>query len=84
MAGLNLFANVGGMGGVTSTNAPSYGSVDSYASGVSATSAAFAGPATTPVNPGSALSPSTGLGMATWIGAGAIALLVFIRSTLPN
>ena len=50
-----------------------------------AAGAAFAGPATNPVpTMGQALSPTNAFGMATWLGIGAIAGLVYLRNTLPN
>jgi len=83
MAGLNLYA--GGFGGVRSTPQPQYGSAASYSSGASATSAAFAGPSTTPTaSTAQIISPKNGFGLAVWMGVGAIGLLALIRSSLPN
>jgi len=82
MAGLYL---QGGLSGATNTTAPQYGSAQSYMSGMGAAGAAFAGPATNPVpTMGQALSPTNAFGMATWLGIGAIAGLVYLRNTLPN
>jgi len=83
MAGLNL--NVGGFGGVKSTTAPQYGSSSSYASGTSASSAAFSPGMTTPTYTGAqSMSMNTPTGMATWIGVAAIVALVVLRNSLPN
>ena len=83
MAGLNL--SVGGFGGVKSTTAPQYGSSSSYASGVTASSAAFGPGMTTPTYTGSeTMSMKTPVGMATYIGIVAIAALVVLRNSLPN
>lgn len=83
MAGLNLYA--GGFGGVKGTTAPQYGSAQSYDNGVSAQSAAFGGPFTTPTfSNGQMVSPKHGFGLAVWIGVGAIVGLAALRSSLPN
>ena len=83
MAGLKLYA--GGFGGVQNTTAPQYGSASSYSSGMSATSAAFAGPATNPVpTMGQTLSPKEGFGLSLYIGMGAIVGLILLRNSLPN
>ena len=72
MAGLKLYA--GGFGGTQPTN-----------SGMSATSAAFAGASTNPTPTfGQATSPKNGFGLAVWMGVGAIVLLTALRSSLPN
>lgn len=82
MAGLYLS---GGLSGATNTTAPQYGSSQSYMSGMSAAGAAFAGPSTNPIpTMGQALSPSNGFGLATWLGVGAIAGLIYLRNSLPN
>ena len=82
MSGLNL--RVGGFGGVAGTTAPQYGSAASYASGVSASSAAFGDGFTTPTATSGTVMVSHPVGMATWIGAAAIIGLVVLRQSLPN
>jgi len=83
MAGLNL--SVGGFGGVASGTAPQYGSASSYASGTTASSAAFGSGFTTPTYGASSLnSPKQPTGLALWIGVAAITGLIFIRQSLPN
>ena len=82
MAGLNL--SVGGFGGVKSTTAPQYGSSSSYASGTTASSAAFSPGMTTPTMSNNQVSMKTPTGMATWIGVAAIVGLVALRHSLPN
>lgn len=83
MAGLNLYA--GGFGGVKGATAPQYGSAQSYASGASASSAAFGGPFTTPtLSTGQILKPDDGFGLAVWLGVASVAGLVLLRSSLPN
>ena len=83
MAGLKLYA--GGFGGTQPTGSPQYGSAASYNSGMSATSAAFAGASTNPTPTfGQTISPKNGFGLAVWMGVGAIVLLTALRSSLPN
>jgi hypothetical protein len=86
MAGLKLSGGLsGGLGGVQSTQAPQYGSSNSYGSGLGATGAAFAGPSTTPTFGGAQMtSPTNGFGLAFWIGTGAVVALVMVRRSLPN
>ena len=83
MAGLNL--SVGGFGGAAATTAPQYGSASSYASGTTASSAAFGSGFTVPTLGASSLnSPKQPTGLALWIGVASIAGLIFIRQSLPN
>ena len=80
MAGLSL--NVGGFGGVKSTDEASYGSSTSYDN---VTAAAFGPGVSTPVASGaSALHPMAPTGLAVWAGIAAVAALVLIRYSLPN
>lgn len=84
MAGLNLSVGAG-LGGTQPTQAPQYGSSQSYMSGMGATGAAFAGPSTNPIPTlGQAISPTYGFGLAVWLGIGAIAGLFVLRNSLPN
>ena len=79
MAGLNL--RVGGFGGVSTTDAPTYGTAASYDN---VTAAAFGPGSTVQVDGMNALTPSQPVGMAVFVGVAAIAALVFIRYSLPN
>ena len=80
MAGLNLRA--GGYGGVNSANSPLYGQPSSYDS---VAQAAFGPGVSVPMTSNaSALSPSSGFGLATWVGIAAVIGLVAIRYSLPN
>jgi len=85
MAGLKLYA--GGMGGTDSAVAAQYGGAQSYNSGLSmsASSAAFNGPMTTPtLSTQDMLTPVHGFGIAVWMGAVAIGALYLLRRSLPN
>ena len=80
MPGINL-RSFGGVSARTqaTTAAPDMGQVSSV------TAAAF-GPGYTTSAPstGSALAPNVAFGMTFWMGLGAIALLIFIRHSLPR
>jgi hypothetical protein len=67
---------------VGSTNAPQYGTTQSYDT---VTAQAF-GPGVTTPQPSSAdaLAPNDGFGIAVWTGIAAVALLVLIRHSLPK
>jgi len=79
MAGLNL--RVGGFGGVSTTEPPTYGTSSSYDS---VTAAAFGPGTTVQVDGMNALHPGQPVGMAVVVGVAAVAALVFIRYSLPN
>jgi len=78
--GINL-RSFGGVSARTqaTTSAPDMGQASSV------TAAAF-GPGYTTSAPtmGSALTPNDAFGISFWLGVGAIALLVFIRHSLPR
>lgn len=78
MAGLNLYAmGRGGLGGVQVGTGPTQTT--------DATIAAFSPNATLTVTAGSnPLHPNQPFGLATWVGVGAIVLLVVIRHSLPR
>lgn len=67
--------------GVKSTRAPQYASP----SFLTPSAAAFGPDYTIPTaSYGGSLAPVHGFGVALWTGVGAICLLVFVRSMLPN
>jgi hypothetical protein len=86
MSGLLLKGSGAGFAGVTNTSAPSYGAAKSYVSGAaSGSTAAFGGPSSTATPTASQLlHPSSGFGLAFWVGCAAIAGLAFLRYSLPN
>lgn len=77
MAGLSL-----GVNGVIAGSSPQYGSM-SAPSSVSEAAFGIGGTAPTP-NTKSILTPNDGFGVAFWVGAAAIGLMVLIRKSLPN
>jgi cyanate permease len=78
MAGLNLRT---GLGGVQPAQVPTY----SNAGTPSVMAAAFGSGVTVPVaKQASGISPSTPTGLTFWVGVAAVAMLVFIRQSLPQ
>ena len=83
MAGLSLNMGIGrntGMAGVQPAGTPTYNNAGTQ----SVMAAAFGPGATVPVQKQSmALSPGTPTGLTLWVGIASVALLVFIRQSLP-
>jgi len=76
MAGLKLYGGVSAAAPQSYTGAQQPSSVASAAFGP--------GYSTTAPSTGAALAPNDAFGMSFWAGVAAIALLVFIRQTLPR
>jgi hypothetical protein len=80
MPGLNL--KVGGYGGVSSGKPASWSSEPGASS---VTQAAFGPGASVPMeSPASILAPNDGFGSAVTVGVIAVAILVFVRHSLPR